>query len=61
MKVASKLLGSGDPITIKIAWMTAAAGQKLPQPELETSALRAVYSDFTKSLGDDHRHSIAAL
>jgi Tetratricopeptide repeat len=61
LKVANQVLGCGNPITVTIAWMTAAAGQKLPQPGLDTSALRRAYSDFTEKLGDDHPHSITAL
>ena len=61
LKVASKVLGSEDSITVTIAWMTAAAGQKLPQAGLDTSVLRRAYSDFTERLGDDHPHAITAL
>ena len=61
LKVASNVLGCANPITVTIAWMTAAAGQKLPQPGLDANALRCVYRDFAQRLGDDHPHSIAAL
>lgn len=60
-KVAHKVLGGEDPITVTIAWMTAAAGQKLPQPGLDAAALRQVYANFTGTLGTDHPHSITAL
>jgi Tetratricopeptide repeat len=61
LKVANNVLGCENPITVTIAWMTAAAGQKLPQPGLDVSALRRVYSDVIEQLGDDHPHSITAL
>lgn len=61
LKVASNVLGCENPIAVTIAWMTAAAGQKLPQPGLDADALRRVHSDFVKHLGDDHPHSITAL
>jgi hypothetical protein len=61
LKVASNVLGFANPITVTIAWMTAAAGQKLPQPGLDANALRRVYRDFAEQLGDDHPHSITAL
>lgn len=61
LKVASKVMGCGNPITVTIAWMTAAAGQKLPQPGLDASALRRVYGEFTEEVGDEHPHSITAL
>ena len=61
LKVASNMLGCRNPITITIAWMTAAAGQKLPQPGLDASALRRVCHDFTEQLGGGHPHSITAL
>ncbi len=61
LKVASNVLGCENPVTVTIAWMTAAAGQKLPQPGLDASALRRVYDEFTQQLGDDHPHSITAL
>jgi Tetratricopeptide repeat len=61
LKVASNVLGCTNPITVTIAWMTAAAGQKLPQPGLDANALRCIYRDFAERLGDDHPHSITAL
>ncbi len=61
LKVANSMLGFKNPVTITIAWMTAAAGQKLPQPGLDTIALRRVWQDFTEQLGGDHPHSITAL
>jgi Tetratricopeptide repeat len=61
LKVANNMLGCESPVTVTIAWMTAAAGQKLPQPGLDADALRQVYAEFTKQLGDDHPHSITAL
>lgn len=61
LKVASNVLGYENPITMTIAWMTAAAGQKLPQPGLDANTLRHVYNSFTEQLGDDHPHSITAL
>ncbi|KAF7509198.1 hypothetical protein GJ744_008258 [Endocarpon pusillum] len=61
LKVASNMLGCRNPITITIAWMTAAAGKKLPQPGLDASALRRVCQDFTEQLGGSHPHSITAL
>ena len=61
LKVARNVLGFDNPITVTIAWMTAAAGQKLPQSGLDANALRRVYREFTDQLGDDHPHSITAL
>jgi hypothetical protein len=61
LKVATNVLGCANPITVTIAWMTAAAGQKLPQPGLDANALCCAYRDFVARLGDDHPHSITAL
>lgn len=61
LKVANSVLGSDNPITVTIAWMTAAAGQKLPQPGLDADALRQVYNELIAQLGDDHPHAITAL
>jgi hypothetical protein len=61
LKVARNVLGQGNPITTTIAWMTAAAGQKLPRPGLDGNALRRVYAELTEQLGNDHPHCITAL
>lgn len=61
LKVASNVLGWQNPITVTIAWMTAAAGQKIPQPGLDANALRRAYSEFIDQFSDEHPHSITAL
>jgi tetratricopeptide (TPR) repeat protein len=61
LQVTSSVLGWQNPITVTVAWMTAAAGQKIPQPGLDANALRRAYSEFTDQFSDEHPQSITAL
>jgi tetratricopeptide (TPR) repeat protein len=61
LHVAHKVLGTEDPISIALEWMTALAWRKLPQCRVTTKDLTAIYNQFRSQYGPKHPHTLAIL
>jgi tetratricopeptide (TPR) repeat protein len=61
LHVAHKVLGTEDPISVTLEWMTALAWRKLPQCRVTTEHLTAIYNQFRNQHGLRHPHTLAIL
>jgi tetratricopeptide (TPR) repeat protein len=61
LHVAHEVLGTEDPISVTLEWMTALAGRKLPQCRVTTKHLTAIYNQFHSQYGPNHPHTLAIL
>jgi len=60
--VAQDALGIGDPVTVLLEWMTAAAGgNKLRSCAIDSAILLQLWEGFRRTLGEDHGHAIVAM
>ena len=61
LDVAREVLGTEDPISVTLEWMTALAWRKLPQCRVTTKDLTAIYNQFRSQYGPKHPHTLAIL
>ena len=61
LHVAHEVLGTEDPISVALEWMTALAWRKLPQCRVTTKHLTTIYHQFHGQYGPNHPHTLAIL
>ena len=59
LHVVETVLGTDNPMTTTLIWMTALAGGRLPSCQVTTGDLRRVQAGFQTRLGSLHEHTLA--